>query len=172
MSIAAPPPRQYHYEVTANVPSDPERVFARLDDQKRLAEHMSRPSLMTGGGRMAYVFDAGAGQVVGSRFQMSGRAFGLWLSVDQVVTERNPPRRKSWRTTGEPKLLIIGKYQMGFEVAPAAKGSTLRVWIDYDPPSLRWPGVKLLTKAYARWCVDQMAKDAVRATGGPDAPRR
>jgi hypothetical protein len=165
MSIAAAPPGRGHCEVTAYVPAGPERVFARLDDQKRLAEHMRRPSLMMGGGRMAYVFDAGAGQAVGSRFRMSGRAFGLRLSVDQVVTERDPPRRKSWRTTGEPRLLIIGKYEMGFEVAPAAQGSNLRVWIDYDPPSLRWPGVKLLTKAYARWCVDQMAKDAVRATG-------
>lgn len=162
-SIAAAPARRGHCEVTAHVPAGPERVFARLDDQKRLAEHMRRPSLMMGGGRMAYVFDAGAGQAVGSRFRMSGRAFGLRLAVNQVVTERDPPRRNSWRTTGEPELLIIGKYEMGFDVAPAAQGSTLRVWIDYDPPGLRGPGVKLLTKAYARWCVVQMAQDAVRA---------
>lgn len=164
MSGAAPAGRD-HYEVTVQVPAGPERVFARLDDQKRLAGHMSRPSLMMGGGRMAYVFDAGEGQAVGSRFQLSGRAFGLELAVDQIVTERDPPRRKSWRTTGEPKLLIIGNYEMGFEVAPAAQGSTLRVWIDYDPPGLRWPGLKLLTRAYARWCVDQMATDALRAMG-------
>lgn len=165
MSIAAASPGRGHVEITTHVAADPEQVFARLDDQKRLAEHMTRPSLMMGGGRMGYVFDAAAGQAVGSRFRMSGEAFGLKLAVDQVVTERDPPRRKRWRTIGEPKLLIIGKYEMGFEVTPASQGAALRVWIDYDPPGLRWPGVRVLAKAYARWCVDQMASDAVRAMG-------
>lgn len=165
MSIAAAPRGRGHVEVTTRVAAGPQQVFHRLDDQKRLAEHMTRPSLMMGGGRMAYVFDAGGGQAVGSRFRMSGHAFGLRLAVDQVVTERDPPRRKRWRTIGEPKLLIIGKYEMGFEVTPAAQGATLRVWIDYDPPGLRWPGVRVLTEAYARWCVDQIAKDAVQAMG-------
>src|SRR3990167_6963246 len=78
---------------------------------------MGGPSAMMGGGRMTYAFDAQRGQAVGSHIRMGGEAFGLRLFVDEVVTVRDPPRRKVWRTTGEPRLIIIGAYEMGFEIA-------------------------------------------------------
>ena len=37
---------------TVQVGAPPDAVFARLDDQRRLAEHMEKPSAMMGGGRM------------------------------------------------------------------------------------------------------------------------
>lgn len=83
---------------------------------------------------------------------------------------RTPPLRKVWRTVGEPKLLVIGPYEMGFELSPIPGGSNLKVWIDYDPPPSRLgralPG---LGDAYARWCLRQMAEDARRTFGGPAA---
>jgi len=39
-----------HEEASADIAATPERTFAHLDDQTRLAAHMSRPSLMMGGG--------------------------------------------------------------------------------------------------------------------------
>jgi hypothetical protein len=151
-----------HKEASAPIAASPEKVFARLDDQTRLGEHMARPSMMMGGGRMTYAFDAGRGQAIGSHIRMGGKAFGLDLELDEVVTERNPPSRKVWRTVGAPKLVIIGSYVMGFDVAPTPTGSRLKVWIDYALPS-RGPGRWLPAMAdfYGHWCVEQMVKDAV-----------
>ncbi len=153
-----------HREAAAFIPTTPQDLFARLDDQTRLAEHMAKPSMMMGGGRMTYDFDAGRGQAVGSHIRMGGQAFGLDLFVDEVVTERDPPRRKVWRTVGQPRLLVIDGYEMGFEIAATATGSRLRVWIDYEP-TLQRPGRWLpsLADAYARWCVRRMTADASNA---------
>lgn len=127
---------------------------------------MEKPSLMMGGGRMTYVFDEHKGRAVGSHIRMSGRAFGLTLSLDQVVGEHVPPKRKVWRTVGRPQLIVVGPYEMGFELSPVAGGAALKVWIDYDLPRAGvgrlFPG---LGDGYAQWCVDQMVADAVRAFG-------
>lgn len=150
------------FETIVRVPAAPAAVFARLDDQTRLAAHMERPSAMMGGGRMTYDFDAGRGQAVGSHIKMGGSAFGLALDVDEVVTEREPPRRKVWETVGRPRLLVVGAYEMGFEIDPAAGGSELRVWIGYDLAPDLLGGIlgPILAPLYAKWCVGRMASDA------------
>lgn len=161
-----------HRQASVQVAATPERLFAHLDDQTRLAAHMARPSMMMGGGRMTYDFDERRGQAVGSHIRMGGRAFGLELFVDEVVTERIPPRRKVWRTVGRPRLIIIGDYEMGFEATPAPDGCALRVWIDYElAPAGPGRLVPALADAYARWCVERMASDA-RRTFGAVAPVR
>lgn len=159
-----------HRQASVEVAAPPERLFAHLDDQARLAAHMARPSMMMGGGRMIYDFDERRGQAVGSHIRMGGRAFGLELFVDEVVTERTPPRRKVWRTVGRPRLIIIGDYEMGFEATPTLGGTNLRVWIDYDLAP-RGPGrfVPVLADVYARWCVERMAGDARRTFGAVSA---
>jgi hypothetical protein len=60
-----------------------------------------------GAGRMSYEFDAAKGQTIGSHIRMGGKAFGLRLAVEEVVTEREPPRRKVWKTIGTPALVVI-----------------------------------------------------------------
>jgi len=108
--------------------------------------------------------DAGLGQKVGSRIRLAGRAFGIELSLEEVVTDRSPPFRKVWETTGSPRLLVIGHYRMGFELSPKGRESLLRVFIDYALPesaSSRWLG-RLFGKYYARWCTQQMVDDTVR----------
>jgi hypothetical protein len=149
-------------ETLVHIAAPASAVFARLDDQTLLGAHMERPSAMMGGGRMTFEFDEGRGQAIGSHVKMGGSAFGISLYVDEVVTEREPPRRKAWQTVGHPRLLVVGAYRMGFDITPAADGSNLRVWIAYDlPPSLlgRWLGL-FLAPFYAKWCVGRMARDA------------
>lgn len=148
---------------TVTLAASPEAVFAHLDDQTRLGEHMEKPSGMMGGGRMTYEFDAGRGQSVGSHIKMGGSAFGLSLFVDEVVTERTPPFSKAWRTDGEVRLIIMRGYTMGFDITAVNGGARLSVWIVYDLPHgsfgwLAWP----LAALYARWCVSRMASDAKR----------
>ena len=104
-----------------------------------------------------------------------GRVLGVRLSVDTVITERVVPVRKIWKTLGASRLLIIGAYRMGFELASEADGSLLRVFIDFTGPRSSIGGVlvRLLGARYARWCVERMLADAQRAfSGGHRAGRR
>jgi hypothetical protein len=129
-----------------------EQVFARIDDHTRLSSHMSESSWMMGGSRMKVEVDAGLGQKVGSRIRLAGRALGIDLSVDEVVTERNPPFRKVWETTGSPRLLMIGHYRVGVDLSPRGVESVLRVFIDYTLPEsgpAHWLG-RLFGRYYAR----------------------
>jgi hypothetical protein len=59
---------------------------------------------MMGGGKMEVAFDAGLGRAVGSHIRMSGYAFGMPLSLDEVITDYRPPLAKVWETAGEQAL--------------------------------------------------------------------
>lgn len=116
---------------------------------------------------MKIELDEAHGQANGSRIRLSGRVLGMQLFVEEVVREREPPRRKVWQTIGAPRLLVIGHYTMGFEVTPTESGSRLRVFIDYELPErgighyLGW----LFGPYYARWCTRQMVNDAATHFG-------
>jgi hypothetical protein len=153
-----------HHSATVSVAAAPADVFGFLDEHARLAAHMGKKSLAMGGGSMALELDEGRGRVVGSRIRLAGRAFGIHLGVDEVVTEHSPPSRKAWETVGEPRLLVIGAYRMGFIIDEVSPGSRLTVYIDYELPRSapsRWLG-RLLGRAYARWCTERMAGDAAQ----------
>ena len=157
-----------HEEFTGVVEAPTERVFEHLDDQTRLSAHMSKRSWKMGWGRMETILDEGRGQVIGSHIVLRGRVFGIKLSLDEVVVSREPPRAKSWETTGQPRLLVIGPYRMGFTLdAHGAQASKLRVAIDYDLPRRGLSSVlgKLFGRAYAKWCTRQMVQDAQHAFG-------
>lgn len=108
--------------------------------------------------------DEGRGQKVGSRIRLAGRVLGIPLSADEIVTQRDPPHRKVWETAGSPRLLVIGRYRMGFELLPQGEVSLLRVFIEYALPEnapARWLG-RLFGGFYAKWCTERMLDDAVR----------
>ena len=154
-----------HEEFRGAVKATPAAAFERLDDPTRLASHMSKRSWKMGWGKMDFTFDEGRGKAVGSHIRLSGRILGITLSLDEIVTDRRPPERKTWETRGEPRLLVIGPYRMGFEVEPAAHGAGLRVTIDYDLPTHGIGRVlgRLFGRWYAQWCTRQMVRDAQRA---------
>jgi hypothetical protein len=156
------------------VSASPERVFALVDDHERLSSHMSQSSWQMGGGHMKTILDERRGQSVGSHIRVVGRVLGLELSLDEMVTEREPPTRKAWVTVGSPRLLVIGPYRMGFSVTPRESGSLLRVFIDYALPAswpARWLG-RVFGGYYAGWCVRRMVDDAVRQFGTGAQPAR
>ena len=156
-----------HDEYTALVKAPADRVFALLDDPKSLSAHMGESSMMMMGSRMSIDVDADGGHTIGSKIRMDGRMMGIPLSLEEVITERQVPSRKVWETIGEPKLLIIAQYRMGFELTPKGDASMLRVFIDYSLPTTApgsWLG-RLLSGTYARWCTKQMADDAARHFG-------
>lgn len=141
-----------------------DKVFAYIDDHTRLSAHMSKPSWKTGWSRINTELDESRGHTVGSRIRLAGRILGIRISVEELVTERVPPHHKVWKTTGVPKLLVIGPYRMGFELSRQGKGSMLRVFIDYALPEKapqRWLGC-LFSRSYAKWCTQQMIKDTAK----------
>lgn len=155
-----------HHEQAVSLLATPEQVFAFVDDHTRFSAHMGQSSWMMAGSRLRTEVDDGHGQRVGSHIRMTGSVVGLPLALDEVVTEREPPRRKTWRTVGSPRLLVIGEYQMGVEVEAQSEGSRLRVFIDYALPARNaWLG-RLFGGVYAKWCVSQMAEGAAREFGG------
>lgn len=145
-------------QAIADVATSADVLFDYLDDQASLGSHMQKPSVMMFGGRMSYEFDEAKGRTVGSVIKMRGNLLGLVLSVEEVITERQPPRRKVWQTRGRPNLLVIAAYRMGFEINPSGQASRLRVFIDYDyPPTIaaKFLG-PMFGPIYARWCVNRM----------------
>jgi hypothetical protein len=151
-----------HFEARAHIAAPRPQVFEFLDDHVRLVSHMSKSSWTMGGGRMVLDADSGEGRTVGSKLRLSGRAFGIKLQVEEVITKRTPPQRKVWETVGAPRLLVIGHYKLGFELLPAGDGTEARVFIDYDLPTgfvSRLLGTALASM-YAKWCVTRMIDDA------------
>ena len=151
----------HHYDSSAHVLAEPETLFLYLDDQERLSAHMMQSSAMTAGMKMRFDFDAQRGREVGSKIRLSGKFFGLSLGLVEVVTKREPPLRKIWETVGEPHMLVIGSFRMGFEIEPEDGGSRLTVFMDYNEPSRPWQIVgRLLGGLCARWCTRRMANGA------------
>jgi len=150
----------HHEEAAADVGAAPTQVFAFLDDHRRVSAHMESSSLMMAGSSMRVETDERRGQAVGSHIRLAGRVLGLRLSLDEVVTDYEPPSRRAWQKVGEPRLLVIGGYRMGFDVREARGGGRVRIWIDYDLPPrgiARWLG-RLLGRVYAKWCTGQMLR--------------
>ena len=151
-----------HEESSANIKASPAQIFAALDDPARLSSHMSKSSWQMGGGKMETIVDAQQGRAVGSHIILRGRVLGVELFVEEVVTARDVPLRKEWETIGTPRLLVIGRYRMSFDLNGADSGSRLRVAIDYELPPRGVGQVLglLFGRVYARWCTRRMVKDA------------
>ena len=109
-----------------------------------------------------YGFYGAQGRAVGSVIRMEGNVLGLRLAVEEVIVDRRPPHDKVWETLGEPRLIVIGTYRMGFEIATFGAASRLRVFIEYNyPRSIAGRMAALmLGGVYAKWCVRRMTEDA------------
>lgn len=145
-----------------------EEVFTAIDAHSQLSAHMGQRSAMMGGGAMRLELDPLEGRGVGARMRLSGSAFGVRVEVEEVVTRRDPPHRKTWETIGTPKLLVIGPYRMNVEIAEEGAASRLLIQIDYELPARglgRWLGL-LLGHAYASWCTSAMLSDIQRQFAG------
>jgi hypothetical protein len=150
-----------HEEATTEVAAAPKLLFDYLDDPRRLGSHMEQASWRTAGASMKFELDEAQGRSVGSQIRLTGSMLGMSLALAEVVTDHAPPVRKAWETIGVPRLLVIGPYRMGFEIGPSGSGSRLTVFIDYArPPSSVLRRLPMLSRFYARWCVERMVRDA------------
>ena len=90
-----------------------------------------------------------------------GRVLGLRIDFTTTVVRWVEDREKVWRTTGEPRLVVLGHFEMRFAMMAFAGGTGLTVSFDYDLPTPRvgrmlgW----LLAGRYARWCARRIIRD-------------
>lgn len=149
-----------HEERRSVIASSPEALFDHLDDPARFGRHMAKPSLMMLGGSMSYLLDEAKGRAVGSIIRMEGYVAGMKLSLEERVTERDPPWRKTWETIGSVRLVVIDWYRMGFVLAPDQDGSRISAFIDYTP-NARFPLIAApVARVYALWCLQQIVRAA------------
>jgi hypothetical protein len=102
---------------------------------------------------------------LGATYRYSGKMLGLSIDFSESVTRYLPPREKVWRTIGEPRLVIIGSYEMRVTVEPLSPSSSrLTISIVYElPRSGFWRIVGLvLAGSYSRWCLRRMCLDTRR----------
>lgn len=147
-----------HYEENIIIKAGADTVFAFVDNHHNFASHMNNSQWWMAGGKFETKIDEGKGQKIGSHIQMSGKILGINMFLDEVIIKREPPFRKSWETVGDLSLLVIGNYELGFELEPENNNSKLKVYIDYGlPRSLRtrWLGI-FFGEMYAKMCVQQM----------------
>jgi hypothetical protein len=145
----------FHYDQSTSLSAPADAVFRELDDFTQFGAHMMQSSWMMAGSRMRYEFDETGGRAPGASVRLLGSFLGARLEIEERVIERNPPVSKSWQTVGQPQMLILESYRMGFTIAPQTRGCSLRVFIDYATPTKglgRWLG-RLAGGVYARWCV-------------------
>jgi len=91
-----------HYEEVRPIPASAADVFALIDDHTRLSAHMSKSSWMMGGGKMDIAVDEGGGRRVGSHIKLSGAAFGIHVSLDEVVMVHDLRAAKRGRLSESP----------------------------------------------------------------------
>lgn len=150
-------------ETSGLIEASPKLIYEFLDDQANLSAHMRQSSGMMFGASMDIHMEADHTRSVGSKFGFTGRVLGVPLSVEEVVASREPPFSKTWETIREPRLWVIGRYMMGFELSPrGTAGTTLRVYIRYDLPVGRFTRLlgHMFGGFYADWCTRQMVVDA------------
>ena len=146
----------FHLEGSADLTAPVEAVFDFLDDFEQLGAHMMRSTAMMAGSRMRYEFDAARGRKVNARVRVLGSILGIKLQIEECVTERAPPFRKAWRTTGPQRMLVLDAYRMGYELVAREQGCRARVFIDYaiPPAGLSHWLARAAAARYARWCVN------------------
>lgn len=145
------------YEESMFIPAPAEDVFDYVDDHSNFYSHVIKFSHMVGG-RMDLKFDDGGGKTLGSHIRLSGKVLGKSLSLEEVITKREPPHIKTWETVGTPKFLIVGQYQMDVHIEPQGSGSLLRISLDYDtPPKSGWLR-RILSRVYGKLCAKEMVK--------------
>lgn len=145
-----------HYRESIVIPATVQDVFDYVDDQAKYYSHVLGFTRLLGG-TMDLQADQGHGQAIDSHIRLTGKVLGASLSLEEKVTQREPPHSKSWETVGTPSFLIVGHYRYGVHVRPLGGGAVLDISFDFSPPTGSGPVRLLLSRIYGRICAREMA---------------
>jgi len=146
---------------TVQVNASPEVVFSHLDDIRNVGQHMSERSMALMGNKLELsILDGREG--VGAIYAWKGEVLWMPIDIKETVTRWVENREKSWRTTGEQKIIILDGYEMRFSLSPWEGGTKLSFEIEYTLPRnpLNWVLGRLLASWYCRWCLNNVVDGA------------
>lgn len=138
-------------QLLVEVPATPDALFDYLDNPAHFGSPLAISPLTISAltptpSQLQHEHDPHEGRTAGFATDIAR----LPPSLEEVVAERRRPHRKTLRAFGRPDLLVIGVYQLGFEIRPAGKFCILRVFVNYNHPS---SGIgRLLGSMFGQFC--------------------
>ena len=158
-------PDAVHLDENVWIDAPPAAVFAWIDDPRNTGWHMSRPSMAMLGSVLQTEQISPNATGLGATYRSHGRVMGLPLDFTGVVSRWVPQEEKIWRSIGEPRLIVIGAFEMRLTITPESGGSRLTAGIEYTLPK-SWAGRllgRVLARPYSRWCLRRICRDAKSA---------
>jgi hypothetical protein len=150
---------------TVEIAARPEAVFSYADDIRNIGWHMTESSMPLMGSKLNVQIVSKNPTGLGASYRWYGKVMGLTIDFTETVTKWVRNKERVWSTIGEPQIIIIGNYEMWFNLEPAGAKTRLTFGIRYDlPRPLFWRLVGfLLGGPYSRWCLKNMCGDAKKA---------
>lgn len=140
------------------VQATPAEVFGRLDDMHEIGKHMTESSMPLMGSKLKFEILSPNVTDVGATYRYYGKIMGLTLDITEVVRRYILNEEKFWETIGEPKIIIMSHYVLGFLLKPVNGGTQATFSIDYEIPAHGLGRVlgMFLSNWYAHWCLRMM----------------
>ena len=141
--------------------SDPEKVFAYMDNIGNTGMHMTKSSIPMMGSKLKLLQLSENATGLDSRYRWFGKMFGLTMDFTIAVTKWIKNKEKIWGTIGKPKMIILGWYKMRLVVSPEEYNTKATLSISYTKPKNIFFRVIsfFLAPWYANWCLTNMLQD-------------
>jgi len=154
------------FQETVLIDAPPHDVFMFMDDITHSGMHMSKRSMAMMGGRLNLELLSPNSTGPDVSYRWRGRAMGLPIDFTVVVTKWIEGKERIWETIGDPKVIVIGWFQMFLNLTQTDGKTSATLGITYDQPRglLGKLLCVLLGPWYAKWCLHSMLEDAARGT--------
>lgn len=152
----------FHFSQTIQINKKVAQVFAYIDDIHNTGWHMEKSSMPMMGSKMTVETISEQKSGLGATYRWTGKVMGLRIDFTETITRWVKNKERVWQTIGDPQIIIMGNYVMGFFLKPILESTQLTFEIDYElPKPLFWSLVgRLLSPWYSRWCLSNMCNDA------------
>jgi len=133
-----------------------------MDDIANVGWHMEgERSMPLMGGKLHHEVLSENITGLGATYRWYGKVMGMTLDFKETVTKWVKNEEKVWSTIEDPKIIIMSKYEMRFNLSPIENGTKVTFEIDYELPRSLFGRIlgKLLARKYADWCLRRACED-------------
>jgi len=117
--------KPWHFEKSIDIHASPAEVFAYVDDIHHTGFHMEKSSMPMMGGKMQVEILSRNTRGLGASYRWTGGVLGMPIDFSETVVNWVKGKERVWRTIGDPKIIIMGHYEMGFSLTPIPSGTRL-----------------------------------------------
>lgn len=115
------------------VSASPERVFAFLDDPRKVGAHMQGGGM---GVRLQFETLSENFTGVGATHRWHGKAVGMKIDYTTVVEKWTMNKERASHTIGTPKMVIMSGFKMRWNLVPANGGTRIDIDFEYTLPEV------------------------------------